>query len=221
MSPVYQFKRAFAFFGVLPASVRWLAAGSFALLMLAGCSILPKTTPARVYQLPGAIMPSIPAQTPAESAPSLRVLTPSSPLILSSNRILVMSAPNQLAAFKGVRWSDPMPQLFQRRLVNYLRESKKWRVVTTENTPLSTDYQLILSLAQFHAIRMPQRIPGVEIRVDAILSNRSQNKAIASRTFVESTIAESDAFNDLLAAYGEAGNALAAKISKWAQQQAR
>jgi cholesterol transport system auxiliary component len=220
MNLVYCFRRSFTFFCAAANGVaRWVAVGALTVVSLAGCSILPESTPQRVYQLPDAPVPSAHADIPADTAPSLRVLTPSSPLILASNRILVMSNPNELAAFKGVRWSDPMPQLFQRRLVSYLRESNNWRVVTADGTPLAGDYQLILSLAQFHAVRMPGQTPRVEIRVDAILGNRETNKAIAGRTFTETALAESEAFDALLNAYGEAGNVLAGKISAWAYQQ--
>lgn len=220
MNLVYLFRCSFIFYyAAANGFARWMAVGTFAVVSLAGCSILPESTPQRVYQLPGALVPSTHADIPADTAPSLRVLTPSSPLILASNRILVMSNPNELAAFKGVRWSDPMPQLFQRRLVSYLRESNNWRVVTTDGTPLAGDYQLILSLAQFHAVRMPGQNPRVEIRVDAILGDRAKNKAVASQTFMETALAESEAFDALLNAYGEAGNALAGNISAWAYQQ--
>jgi|TARA_A100001391_G_scaffold205468_1_gene207782 cholesterol transport system auxiliary component len=220
MSFADRFKRLSVLFPDLRLFFRGLAASGFVIGLLAGCSILPETAPQRVYQLPGSVAPAPRPQMAVETAPSLRVSTPSSPLILASNRILVMNMPNQLAAFKGVRWSDPMPQLFQQRLVSYLRESNNWRVVTTDDTTLSNNYQLSLDLAQFHAIRMPQSRPGVEIRVDAILSRRSDNKAVASHTFLEKIHAKSDAFDDLLTAYGEAANAISVQISDWAQQQA-
>jgi cholesterol transport system auxiliary component len=218
MNPVYRFRHSTLFTLSWGKSIQWLAVAGIT-LMSAGCSILPPSSPQRVYQLPGATTPSAQATIPSETMPSLRVSTPSSPMILASSRILVMNAPNELAAFKGVRWSDPMPRLFQQRLVNYLRDSNDWQSVSTDDAPVASNYQLILSLAQFHAVRMPKRAPGVEVRVNATLINRKENETIASQTFLETAHSDSASFDDLLTAYGRAANTIAAKISEWAQHQ--
>ncbi|MAK56518.1 MAG: hypothetical protein CML17_11855 [Pusillimonas sp.] len=192
---------------------------SLTLLLVTACSILPEPTPQRVYQLPDQITTAGQSKQPGATKLSLRVSTPSSPLILSSNRVLVMSEPNQLAAFKGVRWSDPMPQLFQARLVHYLRDANNWRVVSTDDTPISSDYELVIRLAQFHAVRMPAHAPGVQITVNATLVNRNNKKAVSSQTFSELAPANSSTFTDLLHAYGTAANTVSANINTWAKAQ--
>ena len=89
-------------------------------LLLGACSILPKSDPLTVYQLPASSGITATASQ-GLSAKSLIVFTPYSSDFLDTERIAVIPAGNRLSVYEGSRWGDPVPGGFRNRLIQDFR----------------------------------------------------------------------------------------------------
>ena len=83
------------------------------LSLLSACSILPKPEQVDVYWLPYAQTP-IAASRSAPVTWSLRLDKPMASNALNSQNIAVVPQGNLISNYKGARWSDPAPVLFDR-----------------------------------------------------------------------------------------------------------
>lgn len=192
------------------------AAGLLAMtLALGACSVLPKTDALGVYQFPQ------PASNSAQSGPrlplALRINTPYAGYALSGPRIMVMTADQRLLSYQGVRWSDPVPLLLREYLAVNFQRSNRLASVTTDEQSLYADVHLGTTLRRFQLV--DGNPSEVVIEVDARLVNPESRRVYVTRNFVVRQPVTSTQIDAVVAAYGQAAEALTAELLPWAMQQ--
>jgi len=186
-----------------------------ALLATAACSVLPKAETPEIYRLPAASLPQ--AQAGAVSW-SLRVDTPQAERMLDSARIAVLPAGDTVSVYKGARWSDRVPVLLRNRLLEGFRNDGRITALSSDDTSLQADYVLDADLTAFQS-EYRGKDPVVVVRYDARLVRNSGLKIVAARRFEVTQAVNGTAVPQVVAAFGQAGDALAAQVVGWTLQQ--
>lgn len=186
-------------------------------LLLSACSILPKTEPVDVYQLPATTFS--PAHGIKPLALSLRVSRPASGLLLSGRNIVVMPKDNQLNVYKGVRWSDAAPDLVQNRLLDAFRDDGRIASLSSGEKNIHADYELQSDLRTFQS-EYHDGAPVVMIRLEALLVLPTSARIVASRRFEVKQAATGTKVTEVVQAFGLASDKLAKQLVDWAVEQA-
>jgi cholesterol transport system auxiliary component len=192
------------------------AAIAFAML-LGGCSVLPRADSPTIYLLPGAPAASVPAHNVATAtlAHSLRVDTPQTGRSLDSSRIAVIPAGNVISVYQGARWSDRAPRLLRDRLIDAFRASAGYAAVSSDDANLQADLELAGDLRAFQTEYIAGK-PVVVIRYDAQLLQPRTQTVLATRQFEIHQAVAGKAVPQVVVAFGQAADALAAQVVDWA-----
>jgi cholesterol transport system auxiliary component len=197
----------------LTVSARRLAAASGLLLLLAGCSILPKREPVQIWR-PTQAAVTKPATVSASNADfSLRIDMPTAIGLLDSTSIVVMPAPGKISTYKGARWSEPPALLMRRRLVDAFMAARL-SAVTTRDDAVSTDYTLSGDLRAFQS-QYRSGSPVIVVRYDAQLRGGSGQRLLASHSFVVTQTPSNAQVPAVVTAFGAADNRLARDVVAW------
>ena len=186
-----------------------------AMLAGAACSVLPKAETPQIYRLPAAPLPQ--AQAGAVHW-SLRVDTPQAERMLDSARIAVLPAGDTVSVYKGARWSDRVPVLLRNRLLEGFRNDGRLAALSSDDTSLQADYVLDADLTAFQS-EYRGKDPVVVLRYDARLVRNNGLKIVAARRFEVTRPVNGSAVPQVVAAFGQAGDALAAQVVDWTLQQ--
>ncbi len=190
------------------------------LSMLSACSILSTKPSLQTYLLP--------VKPPSESAApykrpvnwSLRIIEPNVSQFLNSTRIAVQPQASEIAVYKEVRWSDPVPLLFRNRIIQAFRTDGRVRAVSSEDDRLQADYELGGDLTHFQTVYRSATECVVLIRFDAHLTNVQTKRMIANRTFEVRQPVRGTSINEAVNAFGLANDQLAEQLLDWTIQQA-
>lgn len=204
-----------------PLSVRWRyhftqLLALIVVLPLVGCSILPETPKLQVYLLPAHTAPA--ADGNHALAHSLRVAQPNTSQFLSGSRIAVQPQGAEITVYSNSRWSDPTPALLRNRLIEEFRSNGNFRSVSSDEDTLQADFELGGDLSSFQSIYRGNQ-GRVEIRFDARLVRTMGSQVLANRRFVVQQPINGRTMDDVVNAFGLAGDQLAEKIVTWALQQ--
>ncbi|RUR34789.1 hypothetical protein ELY33_01005 [Vreelandella andesensis] len=181
-----------------------------ALLLSAGCSILPESNPATLYRLPS---PNSPATQAATSFPlRLGIATPGAGHLLNSNRIVVYPQGNVVNVYEGARWHENAPDMLQARLISDLQQRQLFTSVSSDR--LAHDVLLLSELRHFQS-EYDASPPSIHLQLDVQLVNTQNRNPLAATNFVIRTRAVSTEIPDVVDAFGEASDALAAQLSAW------
>jgi cholesterol transport system auxiliary component len=190
---------------------------ALASLLLGACSILPQPESPTVYLLPTASPP--PAAAPAPVAWSLRVDTPDAAHALDGARIVVVPQDNVVTTYRGARWTDRAPVLLRDRLLEAFRADGRVAALSSDSAELGADYELGGDLPAFQSQYEDGR-PVVVVRYDArLVQGRSQRILAARRFEVREPVAGKEV-PQVVAAFGRAGDALAAQVIPWTIREA-
>lgn len=187
-----------------------------ALLLSAGCSILPQAEPTDVYRLST-------AQTSAQTAHgspvawSLRVVRPRASEMLDSPRIAVIPQGDLISSYKGARWSDPAPVALRNRLLDAFYRDGRVQSLSTDDSNLQADFELSGELQAFQSEYHGDAIEVV-IRLDARLASDNQ-RIIASRRFEIHQPVSDKQVPSIVAGFGKASDTLAAQLLQWTVDQ--
>ncbi|HIZ51069.1 MAG TPA: membrane integrity-associated transporter subunit PqiC [Candidatus Pseudomonas excrementavium] len=189
-----------------------------ALLGLGACTILPESEALSVYQFPsppasGASSTSTEPRLPL----SLRINTPQAGYAFSGPRIMVVTADNQLQSYKGVRWSDPGPQLLREYLAVALQRSGALSSVTTDEHALHADVHLDTNLRRFQLDT--DGTPRIVIELDARLVNPESRRIYVNHSFLVEHPVTSTQISDVVQGYGQATDDLTQQLLVWTRQQ--
>lgn len=185
-------------------------------LLLGGCSMLPRAESPDIYLLPGAPAAPAPANpTAGKASVSLRVDTPQAGRSLDSARIAVIPAGNVITVYQGARWSDRAPRLLRDRLIDAFRASASYAAVSSDDANLRADLELAGDLRAFQTEYTAGK-PVVVIRYDAQLLQSHTKTILASRQFEVHQAVAGKAVPQVVVAFGQAANALAAQVVEWA-----
>ncbi|MES2820757.1 MAG: ABC-type transport auxiliary lipoprotein family protein [Pseudomonadota bacterium] len=182
---------------------------------LAGCSVLPEAQTSTVYLLPAEQLAA--SATPAVDW-ALRVATPQTSQVLDSTRVAVVPQPNQISGYKGARWSDPAPALLRNRLLEGFRADGRVTALSSDVKPLHADLALVGDLRAFQA---EYREGGVQvvIRLDAHLALSNGQRIVAARQFEVRQVVQGSQVDQVVGAFGQAGDRLAAQVVDWTLEQ--
>ncbi len=188
-----------------------LALAGILALGAAGCTLLPKTEPLVRYELPAAAVPSM------ASSPLPLTVTVTAPLAsqaLNSDRILVMPEGNELAAYKGARWSDVAPLVLRSRMMLALRESGLVQMVVPGGSGLRPDVVLSSDLSAFQ-VRYVDGAPVVQLVLDAALIRPTNGKPLDARRFAIEQPVQGKDVPQVVQAYGQAVQTLNRQMLDW------
>lgn len=189
--------------------------GVLSLAWLAGCSVLPKAESPDIYRLPSTALPH--AQAGAVNW-SLRVDTPQADRSIDSARIAVLPRGDVVSVYQGARWSDRVPTLLRNRLLEAFRDDGRIAALSSDDMNLQADYALSGDLTAFQSeYRSGQ--PVIVVRYDARLVRNSGLRIVATHRFEISQPVGGTAVPQVVAAFGQASDALANQIVGWTLQQ--
>lgn len=182
-----------------------------ALLTLSACTILPESEALSVYQFPA---PPTDIASAGERLPiSLRVNTPQAGFAFSGPRIMVVTPDNQLQSYKGVRWSDPGPQILREYLAVALQRSGTMGNVTTDEHALYADVHLDTNLRRFQL--NTDGTSRVVIELDARLVNPESRRVYLTRNFLIKQPVSTTRIGGVVEGYGKASEALTRELVSW------
>ncbi len=182
---------------------------------LAACTILPESPISQVYLLPAQPAPSTGGQA---LGPSLRIVQPNTSQFLNGSRIAVQPQGAEITAYSGSRWSDPAPILLRNRLIQAFRSDGGFRSVSSDDDNLQADLELGGDLSSFQGVYNGDQ-GEVVIRFDARLVQTTDRRVIANRSFVARQPIDGRTMDNVVKAFGQASDQLAAQMLAWTRQQ--
>lgn len=190
--------------------------GTCALAALIGaCSILPKAETPDAYLLPV-------KQQPARATPpvswSLRVDAPNASQVLDSNRIAVLPKGDLLSVYQGARWSDTAPKLLRDRLLDAFRADSRIQALSSDAVTLQADLELDGDLRAFQSEYQGQQVAAVVV-LEARLVQTATQRIVASRRFEARQPSSGTQVAEVVTAFGQASDRLAAEVVSWTLQQ--
>lgn len=192
-----------------------LVPAALVLGVMAGCSVLPKAESPDIYRLPATVLPH--SQAPGVTW-SLRINTPQANRMLDSSRIAVMPQGDVMSVYQGARWNDRGPTLLRDRLMQAFRDDGRVAALSSDDANLQADYLLDADLTAFQSeYRNGQ--PVVTLRYDARIVRNSGLRIVATQRFEVSQPVNGTAVPQVVAAFGQAGDALATQVVNWTLQQ--
>lgn len=189
---------------------------------LAGCSALSAlnsaSEPLDIYELE---TPALDIRAGRRSV-ELVVEVPVASGTLTTERIMIRSAPLQAEYLPGVRWADPAPAMLQTLLVRSLGETGALGSVGRAPVGASGDYALLGELTDFQAeVDATGEAADVRVRLMARIVREEDARVVASRTFEAVARAETVEARPLVAAFDAAAASLLAEMVPWVLAQAR
>ncbi|RYG13607.1 MAG: ABC transporter [Burkholderiales bacterium] len=183
-------------------------------LFLAGCSVLGSTQrdPVTIYspQVRVAPDPSWPAVTW-----QLAVYQPTAARIVDSPRIAVRPSPGELEVYKGVGWAQPATDLVESVVLRTLEDSGKIAGVAMSSSGMRADYRLLMELRRFESDYAGQALPSATIELSAKLLHASDQRVVASRTFLQVEPAGSEDVAQVAGAFDRALEKLGGELTGW------
>ena len=185
-----------------------------ALIALAGCSILgsEQRDPVTIYapQPQVAVDPSWPTV-----AWQLSIGKPTAPRVVDSPRIAVRPAPGELQVYKGVSWSQPSTDLVEATVLRALEDSGRIPAVARDGSGIRADYKLLMDLRRFESDYAGAAIPSATIELTAKLLHTSDQRIVASRTFLQVQPSSGTEVAQVTHAFDQALGMLGAEVVGW------
>jgi len=197
-----------------PWAIRVQAACLCALL-LGGCSILggKQKAPTTLY----APDPRVQADPSWPSADwQLSIGRPEAARMVDSLRIGVRPTPDELQVYKGASWAKMPGDMLEDAVLRALEDSGKIPGVARQGSGVSGDYKLVMDLRRFESDYDGGATPQATIEVNAkLLHSAGGQDVVASRTFVQSTPANSTAVADVVDAFNRGLGQVAHDVAGW------
>ncbi len=156
-------------------------ATGFALLLLAGCSIVGSAKDAPTVFAPDAKSEADPAWPSVNW--QLGTSRPSAARVLDSSRIAVSPVPGQLQVYKGAAWARTPSEMLEDGVMRTLEDSGKIPAVARQGSGIAADYKLVMDIRHFEAEYAGAASPSAVIEVNAKLLHVQDQVVVASRTF--------------------------------------
>jgi cholesterol transport system auxiliary component len=145
---------------------------------------------------------------------SLRIVAPHAAQALDSARIAVLPQDNVITSYAGARWSDSAPRLVRDRLLDAFRTDAHFAALSSDEAQLQADLELTGDLRAFQS-EYVQGVPVIVIRYDAQLVQVRSQKIIATRRFDIRQSVVGKEVPQVVMAFGQATDQLAAQIITW------
>ncbi|MGD9659150.1 MAG: ABC-type transport auxiliary lipoprotein family protein [Methylocystis sp.] len=141
------------------------------------------------------------------AGPAVYVPEPAAVAPTSSDRIVVRAADDSVAVLPGVQWSDPLPRLFQRRLIEALRQCG-----LSASSNIGAQITLQTDVRRFE-IDVARDLAVIEVSVELLDGGRAR----AARIFVEEWPAPDHVGSQAVRALSDAAARVALRIGQWAR----
>lgn len=183
---------------------------------LSSCAVLPKMRPANVYLLPG-----VPVTLDAEVAVtplslSLRVNRSSATGMLESRNIAVVPSGHRMQVYADSLWNKPPSLMLRDRLLETFRRSGRYEALSSDEKILFADYELDSDLHAFQSVYQGGN-PHVLITLDVRLVVVASRRIIGSRYFSVTQPAADAEVEQVVTAFGQGADQLAAEVTEWLQ----
>lgn len=194
------------------------------LVLTTACSILPSSDPVAAYRLPPMHLSEQSSRTKdgvgssGVNGRTLRIMTPNGSRVLDSDRILVLPEGNLLQLYANARWTDPAPVLLRNRLLQAFFADGRIRYVSSDESSVAAEQELIGDLISFQSEYHSGK-PVVVIRFNASLIDQVSRRIVAMRTFEVQQPVAGVQLKEVIEAFGEASDALAAQLIEWVTAQ--
>lgn len=195
--------------------IRW-AGMTAALLAIGGCggSLLESDAPAeRIYTLQSRAGPMDVSAAREPLAVQLSVARPRVAPGLDTERIAVRARPHELDYYRAARWGAPTAVVVQGFVVDNLRRSGAFALVTPDDSPAAADYLLDLELEDFQAEQRGDTTPAVRVSIVATLIDIRSAMAVDSFQIQRESTAGANRLADVVAALARAADEASTEIA--------
>lgn len=179
---------------------------------LAGCSVLPESTPKQLYRLPS---PELSVTTKGVQD-VLEVRAPSADRLLASDHIVVWPDAQQVSVYADARWHDNAPAMLKRQWQDALQATQI--ALPAEPGEQGVDARLVSELNDFH-IAYQNGIPTAVMRAQFTLLDAKSDQRLASQQLSATQAAEGEDVPAAVAALGMASNQLTRQLMQWLDSQ--
>jgi len=182
--------------------------------LLTSCSILggkqrdPVTIYAPLVQVaPDPAWPAVAWQ--------LELAKPTAARVVDSPRIAVRPAPGELQVYKGATWSQPSTDLIESTVLRALEDSGRIPSVARAGSGIRADYKLVMDLRRFESDYAGATIPSATIELNVKLMHASDQRIVASRTFLQVQPSSGTDVAQVTSAFDQALGKLTGDIVGW------
>lgn len=195
-------------------SLHSLVLATTSLALLSGCSVLgsQQRDPVTIYapQVTVVPQPSWPSVTW-----QLVVSKPTAARVVDSPRIAVRPVPGELQVYKGVTWSQPSTDLIEATVLRALEDSGKIPAVARLGSGVRADYKLVMDLRRYEADYAGNAVPSATIELTAKLLHTTDQRIVASRTFLQREPSSSVEVAQVTVAFDQALEKLGGEVVGW------
>ena len=195
-------------------SAKLILAASLLVTLLAGCSVLgsKQRDPVTIYapEVRVAADPAWPAV-----AWQLSVSKPTAARIVDSARISVRPVPGEVQVYKGVGWSQPSTDLIETTVLRALEDSGKIPAVARAGSGVRADYKLVMDLRRYESDYAGNAVPAATIELTAKLLHATDQRIVASRTFLQAEPAAGTEVVQVAAAFDRALEKMGSQLVGW------
>ncbi|MCG7522204.1 ABC-type transport auxiliary lipoprotein family protein [Ruegeria sp. Ofav3-42] len=182
---------------------------ALALVSLGGCTGLGTL---RQASKPNDLYLLTPKSTFSSSIPRVQkqivVQEPTATAAVNTDQIAIQPTPLQVQYLPRARWVDRAPLIVQALLVESYENSGKVAAVGRSTVGLRADYVIVPDLREFQGLVISDvegsKTIRVEVRMNIKIIDEFEDKIIASSSFREFVVSESDKTPDLVRAFDEA-----------------
>src|SRR5690606_8084038 len=182
--------------------------------LLAGCALLggKRGDPVTIYspELAATADPSWP-----QVDWQLAIARPSAPRLVDSPRIGVRPVPGELQVYRGAVWAQPPTDMLESAVLRVLEDSGKVPAVGRLATGLRANYRLAMDIRRFESDYAGGTLPSATIEVTAKLMHNTDQRVVASHTFLQVQPAATTDTDAVARAFGHALSALGTQIAGW------
>lgn len=143
----------------------------------------------------------------------LAVAAPDAVASLDTARIALTRSSTTMDYFANAAWTDRVPLLFQRQLIQAFDASGRILSVDRDTSGLEADYVLQTEIRDFQArYDEPEGAPRIVINIQAKLARMPQREIAANLNATQETTASANDLDSIVVAFNQATGAAIAQI---------
>ena len=193
----------------LNLSSRRLAIIGIGAAALAGCAVLRGPAVPQLYVL----RPQMPAFAGPSVTWRLAIAAPDAIASLDTARIALTRSPTTMDYFANAAWSDRLPLLLQRQLIQAFDASGRIHSVARDTSGLEADYLLETEIRDFQArYDAPDGAPRIVVDIQAKLARMPQREIAANLNASEQAAAAANDLDSIVVAFNQATGGAIAQI---------
>ena len=187
-----------------------------AALSVSGCAVLQKPEVPRLYVLRQQV--TAPMGTPVRWRLSIAV--PDAAASLDTSRIALTRSPITMDYFASAAWTDRVPLLVQRTLIQSFDMSGRIVSVDRDTTGLETDYLLETEIRDFQARYDSQSgPPEVVIGIQVKLVRMPEREIVGGMYANQRAMASANSIDSVVGAFNQAAGAALSQVVGWTLNQ--